>query len=60
MKTGRLVWDTELGDRKAGIQLAGGPVAAKGKVMIGTGGQQPGGNFIIAADAETIPDQEPK
>ena len=31
MKTGRLVWDTELGDRKAGIQLTGGPVAAKGK-----------------------------
>jgi len=53
MKTGRLVWDTELGDRKTGMQLTGGPVAAKGKVMIGTGGQQPGGNFIIALDAET-------
>jgi hypothetical protein len=40
--------------------LTGGSVAAKGKVMIGTGGQQPGGNFIIAADAETIPELEPK
>ena len=51
MKTGRLVWDTELGDRKTGMQLTGGPIAAKGKVIIGTGGQQPGGNFIIALDA---------
>jgi alcohol dehydrogenase (cytochrome c) len=53
MKTGRLVWDTALGDRKSGMQLTGGPIAAKGKIMIGTGGQQPGGNFIIALDAET-------
>src|SRR5215469_12027140 len=51
MKSGRLVWDTELADRKTGMQLTGGPIAAKGKVIIGTGGQQPGGNFIIALDA---------
>jgi alcohol dehydrogenase (cytochrome c) len=53
VKTGKLVWDTELGDHKIGMQLTGGPIAAKGKIMIGTGGQQPGGNFIIALDAET-------
>src|ERR1019366_4756073 len=52
MKTGRLVWDTPVGDSK-GMQLTGGPIAAKGKIMIGTGGQQPGGNFIVALDAET-------
>lgn len=53
MKTGRLVWDVPLGDRKSGMQLTGGSIGAKGKIMIGTGGQQPGGNFIIALDAET-------
>src|SRR5581483_8307943 len=52
-KTGKLVWDKALGDPKTGMQLTGGPLAAKGKVMIGTGGQQPGGNFIVALDAET-------
>src|SRR5579871_2211740 len=53
VKTGKLVWDTRIGDSRTGIALTGGPIAAKGKVMIGTGGQQPGGNFIIALDAET-------
>jgi hypothetical protein len=28
MKTGRLVWDTELGDHKTGMQLTGEPIAA--------------------------------
>jgi hypothetical protein len=31
MKTVRLVWDTELGDRKAGIQLTGGPLRRRAK-----------------------------
>ncbi len=53
VKTGKLIWDKTLGDSKKGMQLTGGPLVAKGKVMIGTGGQQPGGNFIIALDAET-------
>ena len=52
-KTGKLVWDTALGDPKSGMALTGGPIAAKGKIMIGTGGQQPGGNFIVALDSET-------
>lgn len=52
-KTGRVVWDTPVGDRAQGMQTTGGPLVAKGKVIIGTGGQQPGGNFIIALDAQT-------
>ncbi len=52
-KTGKLIWDKTLGESKTGMQLTGGPLVARGKVMIGTGGQQPGGNFIIALDAET-------
>jgi len=53
VKTGKLIWDKTLGDPKTGMQLTGGPLVAKEKVMIGTGGQQPGGNFIIALDSET-------
>jgi alcohol dehydrogenase (cytochrome c) len=52
-RTGRLVWDTPIGDRAQGMQTTGGPLVAKGKVIIGTGGQQPGGNFIVALDAQT-------
>jgi alcohol dehydrogenase (cytochrome c) len=52
-KTGKLIWDKTLGDPTTGMQLTGGPLVARGKVMIGTGGQQPGGNFIIALNAET-------
>ncbi|MEO8096955.1 MAG: PQQ-binding-like beta-propeller repeat protein [Acidobacteriota bacterium] len=52
-KTGKVLWDKAIGTRADGMQLTGGPLVAKGKVIIGTGGQQPGGNFIIALDAET-------
>ena len=33
--------------------MTGGPLVAKGKVMVGTTGRAPGGNFIVALDAET-------
>ena len=49
--TGLQKWDTEIGPQT--WQLTGGPLIAKGKVIIGTGGQQPGGNFIVALDAAT-------
>jgi alcohol dehydrogenase (cytochrome c) len=48
-RTGQLKWDTAVGPQN--MQLTGGPLVAKGKVIIGTGGQQPGGNFIVALDA---------
>jgi alcohol dehydrogenase (cytochrome c) len=51
-KTGRVVWDEPLATDK-GFQLTGGPLVAKGKVMIGTGGRVPGKNYIVALDAET-------
>jgi len=53
VKTGRVIWDKAIGTRASGMQITGGPLVAKGKVMFGTGGQQPGGNFIVALDAET-------
>ncbi|HLI84092.1 MAG TPA: PQQ-binding-like beta-propeller repeat protein [Bryobacteraceae bacterium] len=52
VKTGRVVWDEPLTEER-GFTLTGGPLAAKGKVMIGTGGHVGGKNYIVALDAET-------
>ena len=38
---------------KAGYGMTGGPTIAKGKVIVGTVGRAPGGNFIVALDANT-------
>jgi alcohol dehydrogenase (cytochrome c) len=51
-KTGKVVWDRALVSEK-GFTLTGGPLVAKGKVMIGTAGRVAGGNYIVALDAET-------
>ena len=52
VKTGKVAWDQALTSGK-GFQLTGGPLVAKHKVMIGTGGRVAGGNYIVALDAET-------
>jgi alcohol dehydrogenase (cytochrome c) len=52
-RTGRVVWDVAVGDPKAGYRMTGGPLVARGKVMVGTTGRAPGGNYIAALDAET-------
>ena len=51
-KTGKVAWDQALTTGK-GFQLTGGPLVAKDKVMIGTGGRVAGGNYIVTLDAET-------
>src|SRR6185503_12404962 len=43
VKTGDVVWDQAIADAKAGYGITGGPLAANGKVMIGTTGREPGG-----------------
>src|SRR5882672_7622655 len=53
VKTGNVVWDQEIAERKGGFALTGGPLVAKGKVMVGTTGRAPGGNVIVALDAAT-------
>ena len=53
IKTGKIVWDHQVADFKDGFRMTGGPLVAKGKVMIGTGGRAAGGNFIVALDAQT-------
>ena len=52
VKTGRVVWDQPLTEER-GFGLSGGPLVAKGKVMIGTSGHVGGKNYIVALDAET-------
>jgi alcohol dehydrogenase (cytochrome c) len=52
VKTGRVIWDQPLTEER-GFGLSGGPLVAKGKVMIGTSGRVGGKNYIVALDAET-------
>jgi alcohol dehydrogenase (cytochrome c) len=52
VKTGRVAWDQPLAEER-GFGLSGGPLVAKGKVMIGTSGRVGGKNYIVAFDAET-------
>ena len=51
MRTGELAWSARAADE--GYGLNSGPVVGKGKVMIGTTGRMPGGNYLVAFDAET-------
>jgi alcohol dehydrogenase (cytochrome c) len=53
VKTGKVVWDQVVADSKKGYGLTGGPLVARGMVMIGTTGRAEGGNFIAALDAQT-------
>jgi alcohol dehydrogenase (cytochrome c) len=58
VKTGKVVWDTPvLGDKERAVRvtLDGGPIVAKGKVIMGASGcnTYPGGCFIFALDAQT-------
>lgn len=54
-KTGKVIWDHEIIDYKGpgGARLTGGPLVARGKVMIGTEGRTAGGCLIVGLDAET-------
>jgi alcohol dehydrogenase (cytochrome c) len=52
MKTGRPVWEHQIGDGKTS-RVSGGPVVAKGLVMQGTLGRAPGGQYIVGLDAQT-------
>ena len=56
-KTGTLVWDTRIGDTRVREGVAGGVLAARGKIMVGTTGTgvgaKPGGPQIVGLDADT-------
>jgi alcohol dehydrogenase (cytochrome c) len=54
-KTGKLVWDQEIGDFNARAGITGGPLVAAGKVLIGTAGTGPGTKRpqIVGLDAES-------
>ncbi len=55
--TGEVVWDTKVGDFRRREGLNGGPLVARGKVMVGTTGTgvaaKIGGPQIVGLDAET-------
>jgi alcohol dehydrogenase (cytochrome c) len=54
LKTGKVMWDHQLGDYKEGLDVSGGPLYAKGKVIEGVAGARaPGGCYIIALDADS-------
>ena len=53
VKTGGVVWDQQIGDPETRRRLTGGTLVANGKVMVGTTGQEGGGNDIVALDAKT-------
>jgi alcohol dehydrogenase (cytochrome c) len=54
LKTGTVVWDRPVASYKEGYRISGGPLVAKGEVMIGTKGPRvPGGNYIVGLDAKT-------
>jgi alcohol dehydrogenase (cytochrome c) len=55
--TGKVVWDTKIGDNKIREQINGGPLVAAGKVMVGTAGTgigaKPGGPQLVGLDEAT-------
>lgn len=53
VRNGKVLWDKAVVDARAGYAMTGGPTIAKGKVIVGTIGRAPGGNFIVALDANT-------
>lgn len=55
VKTGAVKWDVALvaGGVPPGMRMLGGPLVAKGKVIVGTAGSAPGGNYIVALDWQT-------
>jgi alcohol dehydrogenase (cytochrome c) len=56
-KTGKVAWDTRIGDTRVREGVAGGVLAARGKIMVGTTGTgvgaKPGGPQIVGLDADT-------
>lgn len=53
-KTGKVAWTTQVGDWKALQYMTLAPLAAKGKIMVGSSGGETGvRGFVAAFDAET-------
>jgi alcohol dehydrogenase (cytochrome c) len=56
-RTGKLVWDTKIGEARTREGLNGGPLVAAGRVMVGTTGTgvgaKPGGPQLVGLDMQT-------
>lgn len=55
VRSGAVKWDTSLvrGGVPPGMRMIGGPLVAKGKVIVGTAGGAAGGNYIVALDTQS-------
>ncbi len=57
VRTGEVVWDTRVGEHREREGINGGPLAARGKIMVGTTATgvaaKRGGPQIVGLDAET-------
>jgi alcohol dehydrogenase (cytochrome c) len=53
MRTGAVIWDHAVGGPMEPIRFSGGPIVARGKVILGNVGGGPGGPFLVALDADT-------
>jgi alcohol dehydrogenase (cytochrome c) len=52
--TGKVAWETDLGDGQADLQLTAAPLAVKDKIILGAAGGDRGvRDFIVALDAAT-------
>jgi alcohol dehydrogenase (cytochrome c) len=52
--TGKVAWETNLGDQQADLQLTAAPLAVKDKIVVGAAGGDRGvRDFIAGIDAET-------
>lgn len=55
--SGKVAWETRVGDFKVGEGLTGGPLVAEGRVLVGTTGTgvgaKPGGPQLVGLDAAT-------
>ena len=53
-RSGRLIWDVQVGDNNAGYHLTGAPIAVDGKIITGvSGGEQGCRCYVDAYDANT-------
>ena len=53
-ETGRVAWETNLGDGQANLEFTAAPLAVKDKIVIGASGGDKGvRDFIVAVDAAT-------
>jgi alcohol dehydrogenase (cytochrome c) len=52
-RTGKLIWEQNIGDIETTYNNSGGPLVARGIVMQGISTQKSGGSYVVGLDAKT-------